>query len=207
MPMTGQSWLNSASSFLGMWDVMMAAMMLPSLLPILWRMRKAARDTGETRRDDLIALVACGYFVVWTMFGTVLYLLGIAFGAVAMQLPVLRRAAPILIAGLAMLVALHQLSPSKADHLACFRAASLARGSPARAGAAFLLGAQLGIQCVCDCGPVMALFLIFGVMDVRAMALVTVAITAERLALAESRPTIDARGSLASPHWSRTPMS
>lgn len=207
MPMPGQSWLHSASSFLSMWDVMMAAMMLPSLLPVLWRFRRAARDTGETRRNVLTALVACGYFVVWTTFGMVLCLLGIAFGAVELQLPGLRRAAPMAIGGLAIMVALHQLSTSKAHHLACSRAVSCARGSAARAGAALLLGVRLGAHCVCDCGPVMALLLLFGAMDLRTMALVTVAITVERIAPAESQPAIGARGWLASPHWSQTRMS
>ena len=207
MPMPGQSWLNSASSFLGMWDVMMAAMMLPSLLPVLWRFRRATRGTGETRRDLLTALVACGYFTVWTTFGMVLYLLGIAFGAVKVQLPGLRPAAPVAIGGLALMVALHQLSASKAHHLACFRVVACARGSTARAGAALLLGVRLGAHCVCDCGPLMALLLVFGAMDVQAMALVTVAITVERLAPAASQSAIGARGSLASPHGSRTRMS
>src|SRR5436853_348068 len=37
MPMPGQTWLPAAASFLGMWIVMMVAMMLPSLVPTLWR--------------------------------------------------------------------------------------------------------------------------------------------------------------------------
>ena len=37
LPMCGQSWAGAAASFLGMWVVMMAAMMLPSLAPTLWR--------------------------------------------------------------------------------------------------------------------------------------------------------------------------
>lgn len=207
MPMTGQSWLNSASSFFGMWDVMMAAMMLPSLLPVLWRLRKAVRATGETRRNELTALVACGYIVVWTTFGLLLYLIGIWFGALEMEFPALRRAAPILIGGLAIIVALHQLSTSKAHHLACFRAVSLAPGSRPRASAALLLGTRLGVHCVCDCGPVMGLLVVFGAMDLRAMALLTAAITVEHLAPAEAQSAIGARGPEASPHWTRTRMS
>src|SRR5512135_598940 len=41
MRMPGQTWPGAAASFLGMWIVMMAAMMLPSLLPVLWRYRRA----------------------------------------------------------------------------------------------------------------------------------------------------------------------
>jgi len=35
MRMPGQSWLGAAATFLGMWVVMMVAMMLPTLVPIL----------------------------------------------------------------------------------------------------------------------------------------------------------------------------
>ena len=36
MRMPGQSWPEAAASFIGMWVVMMVAMMLPSLAPMLW---------------------------------------------------------------------------------------------------------------------------------------------------------------------------
>src|SRR4051812_27625856 len=40
MRMPGQTWAGAAASFPGMWVVMMVAMMLPSLLPMLWRYRQ-----------------------------------------------------------------------------------------------------------------------------------------------------------------------
>ncbi|MEO7039887.1 MAG: DUF2182 domain-containing protein [Gemmatimonadaceae bacterium] len=172
--------------WIAMWGAMMAAMMLPSLLPMLWRFRNAVRCTGKVRREELAALVACGYFVVWTAYGMTLYLAGIAIGALEVQLPALRRAAPIAIGCLVILVGLHQLSAWKTHHLACCRAGLVTRGSTASASGALLHGVRLGIHCVCDCGPVMALLLVFGASDLRAMALVTAAITAERLAPAES---------------------
>ena len=42
MRMPGQTWPGLAVAFLGMWIVMMVAMMLPSLIPMLWRYRQAA---------------------------------------------------------------------------------------------------------------------------------------------------------------------
>ena len=39
MRMPGLTWPGTAASFLGMWVVMMVAMMLPSLAPMLWRYR------------------------------------------------------------------------------------------------------------------------------------------------------------------------
>src|SRR5262245_60422490 len=65
MPMPGQTWPVAAASFLGMWVVMMVAMMLPSLVPMLRRYRQAVGRTGETRLGRLTALVGVGYFFVW----------------------------------------------------------------------------------------------------------------------------------------------
>jgi predicted metal-binding membrane protein len=49
-----------------MWVVMMVAMMLPSLVPMLWRYRQAVGRTGDTPLGRLTALVGMGYFFVWT---------------------------------------------------------------------------------------------------------------------------------------------
>src|SRR6185369_8739038 len=58
--MPQQTWVGAAASFLGMWIVMMVAMMLPSLVPTLWRYRRAVRSTGETRLGLLTVLVGVG---------------------------------------------------------------------------------------------------------------------------------------------------
>ena len=79
MRMPGQTWPGAAASFLGMWAVMMTAMMLPSLVPVLWRYHQADSATGDLGR--LTALVGLGYFVVWTMIGTAAFPLGVALAA------------------------------------------------------------------------------------------------------------------------------
>lgn len=61
MRMPGQTWPGAAASFLGMWVVMMVAMMLPSLVPMLWRYRQAVDGTGETHLGRLTALVGVGW--------------------------------------------------------------------------------------------------------------------------------------------------
>jgi predicted metal-binding membrane protein len=72
MRMPGQTWPGAAAAFLGMWTVMMVAMMLPSLVPMR-RYRQAIGQavggTGETRLGPLTALVGTGYFFVWTVIG------------------------------------------------------------------------------------------------------------------------------------------
>jgi predicted metal-binding membrane protein len=87
MRMCGQTWPGVASSFLGMWVVMMVAMMLPSLLPMLWRYRQAVGRIGETRLASLTVLVGAGYFFVWAVFGMAAFALGTTLAALEMLLP------------------------------------------------------------------------------------------------------------------------
>ena len=104
MLMPQQTWPGAAVSFLGMWVVMMAAMMMPSLVPMLWRYRQAVDSTGETPLGWLTALVGVGYFFVWTVFGIAAFPLGVALAMVEMQQPVLARAVPVAV-GVVVLVA------------------------------------------------------------------------------------------------------
>src|SRR5256886_16489628 len=96
MRMPGQTWPGAAASFLGMWVVMMVAMMLPSLVPMLWRYRQAVGRTGDGNAGLgwLTTLVGAGYFFVWTAFGLAAFPLGVALAAIEMQLPSLARAVP-----------------------------------------------------------------------------------------------------------------
>jgi predicted metal-binding membrane protein len=76
-----------------------------------------------------------------------------------------------------------QLTAWKARHLACCRETP-GRGRTLRgdAGTAWRDGLRLGLRCsYCCLGP-MSILLVTGVMDVRVMAVVAAAITAERLA-------------------------
>src|ERR1700754_4905426 len=95
MRMPGQSWPEAAAIFLGMWVVMMVAMMLPSLVPMLWRYRQAVDLPGTSRLGLLTALVGLGYFFVWTIVGMVAFLLGVALTMIEMQHPALARAVPV----------------------------------------------------------------------------------------------------------------
>ena len=137
-PMPGQTWVGAAASFLGMWVVMMVAMMLPSLVSMLWRYRQAIGARGEARLDRLTALVGAGYFFVWTLFGIAAFPLGAALAAVEMQLPALARAVPIAMGWVVLIAGAFQFTAWKARHLACCRAAAgRGRALPAEAGAAW----------------------------------------------------------------------
>jgi predicted metal-binding membrane protein len=188
MRMSGQTWSGMVSSFLGMWVVMMMAMMLPSLMPMLWRYRQAVGREGETRLAGLTALVGAGYFVVWTVFGMASFALGIVLAAIEMQLTALARVVPIAVAAVVLLAGALQFTAWKAHHLACCREApGRGRTLPADVGTAWRLGLHLGLHCSYCCAGLTAVLLVIGVTDLRVMAAVTAAITVERLAPASAR--------------------
>ncbi|HEV7733682.1 MAG TPA: DUF2182 domain-containing protein [Candidatus Binatia bacterium] len=187
MRMPGQTWLGAAMTFLRMWIVMMVAMMLPSLVPMLWHFRQAVGGTGGTRLGWLTVLVGVGYFVVWTLIGVAAFPLGVALAAVEMQHPALARAVPIAVGVVVLLAGALQFTAWKARHLGCCRTPSIERSSRSDAGAAWRHGLRLGIHCSSCCAGLTAVLLVVGVMDVRAMVVVAAAITLERLAPAAER--------------------
>jgi predicted metal-binding membrane protein len=188
MPTPGQTWAGAAASFLGMWTVMMVAMMLPSLVPMLRRYRQAVAGAGEARRVLLIALVGLGYFAVWTAVGMVAYPLGAALTAIGMQWPPLAHLAPIAVAVVVLVAGALQFTAWKARHLACCRETpGRGRTLPADSATAWRQGLRLGLHCIRCCAGPMAILLVVGIMDLRAMVAVAAALTAERLAPAGER--------------------
>ncbi|HEY1385598.1 MAG TPA: DUF2182 domain-containing protein [Dongiaceae bacterium] len=188
MRMPGQTWAGAAASFLGMWMVMMIAMMLPSLVPVLWRYRQSVGAPGATQLDRLTALAATGYFLVWAAFGMAAFPLGIALAAVAMQQPGLARAVPIMVGLVVLIAGALQFTAWKAHHLACCREVpGCTRALPADSGMALRYGLRLGLHCSCCCVGLTAMLLAIGIMDLHAMAVVMAAITVERLAPAGER--------------------
>ena len=188
MPMCGQSWADAAVSFMAMWVVMMVGMMLPALAPTLWRYREAVGGTATSRLGLLTALVGTGYFLVWTLLGITAYPLGAALAAAEMQLPALARAVPAGVGVVVLLAGALQFTAWKARHLARCRGETWRDATlPADAGTALRHGLRLGFHCCCSCAGPTAILLVIGVMDLRVMAVVTAAITLERLAPAGRR--------------------
>jgi len=183
-----QTWTGAGAAFLGMWVVMTVAMMLPSLVPMLGRYRRAVGAHGATHLGRLTALVSLGYLVVWTGFGVAAFPLGVALAAIEMQQPALARAVPIAVGVVVLIAGAVQFTAWKARHLACCREApGCGRTLPADAGTAWRHGLRLGLHCGQCCAGPMAILLVVGIMDLGAMAAVAAAITAERLAPAGQR--------------------
>ena len=183
MRMPGQTWAGATAGFLAMWVMMMAAMMLPCALPMLWRYRQALPTADSRQLAQLTALAGVGYFLVWSGFGVIVFPVGAGLTALAMRLPALARAVPLAVGVVVVAAGALQFTAWKARHLACCQRAS-ARGHclAADAAAAWRYGLRLGLHCGCCCAGLTAILLVIGLMDLRAMAVVTTAITLERLA-------------------------
>ncbi|KRE17340.1 hypothetical protein ASE66_31110 [Bosea sp. Root483D1] len=183
-PLCGGSWPAAAGSFLGMWIAMTLAMMLPSLAPVLWRCREAALHSGETRAGLCAALAGLGYLGVWTALGLAVFVGGAALLEVAMRWPRLACFMPLLAAVIVIAAGAFQVSALKGDLLGCCQQIAQ-RGAGALA--AMRQGLRLGLACCASCAGLIALLLVGGVMDLPTMAVVTAAITTERLASAGER--------------------
>jgi predicted metal-binding membrane protein len=155
---------------------------------VLWRYREALGRFRKTRLRLLTALVGGGYFFVWTLFGIAALVLGIALTTMAMREPALARAMPIAVGLVVLIAGIYQLTAWKARELSSCRAdPGHWRALPAHPGTAWGYGLRLGFHCSRCCVGLMAILLVIGVMDLRAMAAVAAAITVERLAPAAER--------------------
>ena len=197
LPICGEGLVGVTASFLGMWAAMMVAMMLPALAPVLWRYRLAVGRTRGQAAERLAALVGAGYFLVWMAFGLAIFPIGAALAMVEMQEPLLARATPVAAGVIVVIAGLLQFTAWKVHHLACCREAP-GRGQalnvqalnvqavnvqalPTNAGTALRHGLRLGLHCAAGSAGLTAMLLVLGMMDLRVMAVVTAAITAERV--------------------------
>jgi predicted metal-binding membrane protein len=188
MRMPDQGWPATAARFLGMWCVMMPAMMLPSLVPMLRQYRVAVRSHGAGRLGRLTWMAGAAYFAVWMALGIAAYPLGLALAEWEMRWDPLARAAPLATGFIVLLAGGLQFTGWKARQLAgCRHSHHCGTGLSADFATAWHHGVRLGVRCMRCCAGMTAILLVIGVMDLRAMSAVTVGISLERLAPAGER--------------------
>lgn len=176
MRMPGQSWPGAASLFLGMWSLMMAAMMLPALTPMLLAYHPNPRPViGRL-------LAGGGYLAVWTAFGALAYVPGVLLAELAMDSGFFARCIPALTGIAVVSLGVFQITEWKLGQLARCRAVTSCATGTAGGRGAFGQGVHLGLCCLRCNANLMLVQLVAGVMDLRLMALLTFAISAERLA-------------------------
>jgi predicted metal-binding membrane protein len=167
----------SLGFFIGVWAVMMAAMMLPSAAPML------AVYAGLQRSRAAVALFAGGYLALWTAAGVVAYALAVSARRSSIDSFSWHRDGRYAAAAVLAAAALYQLTPWKERCLARCRAplgfvVTHWRDGPA---GAVRMGSLHGAWCLGCCWALMASLLALGVMSVTWMALVALLIAGEKL--------------------------
>ena len=161
--------------YISTWIVMMAAMMLPTIVPVA-----VAADAREPQRAVVGQLARSAafvgaYLVVWAAAGLAVYELISAGRSVAGEAFAWDRAGRWTALAVLAAAGAYQLTGRKRRALTRCRQASSRSGSPARAGL------TAGVNCLRSSWLMMAALFALGVMSLWWMALVALLIAAERL--------------------------
>jgi predicted metal-binding membrane protein len=166
------------------WVVMMAAMMFPSVAPMVLvfaSIQRRRRDRSETA--VAWGIFVTGYLLAWTAFGLAAYGLYVGVGALSIDALTWDRAGRWVAAGVISAAALYQLTPAKD---ACLRRCRgplqflTERWRDGRAGA-LRMGIEHGAWCVGCCWGLMATLFALGVMSLVWMVLVAALIAIEKM--------------------------
>jgi predicted metal-binding membrane protein len=156
--------------FIVAWQVMVAAMMLPSSIPMLRLFRATSRIQPEHPKA-MTAFVG-GYIVVWAIFGAVAFVGDFVLHHVVDRTPWLGARPWIISAGILAIAGAFQFSPlmeqclSECRHPASFIVQRYSRGT----AAAFRLGREHGRFCLGCCWALMLLMFAVGVANLWWMA-------------------------------------
>jgi predicted metal-binding membrane protein len=166
--------------FLLAWQLMVAAMMLPSSLPMLRLLRIAS--ARQDRRGAVLASFLGGYALVWTVFGALAFTGDLALHRLVHHIPWLQ-ARPWLLAGGVLAVAgAFQFSTLKDRCLDVCRhpAVYLQRHYRRGVGQAFRLGRGHGIFCLGCCWALMLLMFAAGMANLAWMAVLAALMAYEK---------------------------
>jgi predicted metal-binding membrane protein len=164
-----------------MWAVMMAAMMLPSALPMVATFGRLCARAGERGRAQ--AFVA-GYLLVWLLFSAGATALQWSWQAAGWIDPMGSSQSAPLTAGLLLLAGAYQFSPLKRACLAGCRTPLgflVGEWRPGVSGG-LKMGWRHGLLCLGCCWALMALLFIGGVMNLAWIAALSIAVAIEKTA-------------------------
>jgi predicted metal-binding membrane protein len=184
--MGGGTELGALGFYVGVWVVMMAAMMFPSVWPMIvayHAIGRRRRELGKTAPAAGSAVFLGGYLIAWTAFGLAAY--GVIQAGRALEIDALSwdRGGPYLAGGVILAAALYQLTPAKD---VCLRKCR----TPMHfffgiwqdgLGGALRMGVEHGAWCVGCCWALMAALFALGVMSLGWMAFVGALIAVEKL--------------------------
>ena len=175
-PWTG---LGTLGWFLGVWLVMMAAMMLPSVAPTVALYSHMTRDRSRL----LPAIFAGGYLVTWAAAGALAFAIARGGGLVAGDVLAWDRAGQWVAGATLVGAALYELTPLKDVCLGKCRSplGFLLGGWRDGRGGALRMGVGHGAWCVGCCWALMLSLFALGVMSIAWMAFVAGLIVTEKM--------------------------
>jgi predicted metal-binding membrane protein len=171
--------------FIGVWLTMMAAMMFPSIAPMVVAHARIGGnlERGLAEAAGASALFVAGYLLSWGAIGALGYM--IVEGVRSLDLGFLAwdDAGPYVAGGVIAGAALYQLTPAKDVCLRHCRDPELFLSSRWRSGrlGALRMGVDHGGYCIGCCWALMAALFALGVMSVGWMAFVAALIATEKL--------------------------
>jgi predicted metal-binding membrane protein len=172
--------------YLATWVVMMAAMMFPSIAPMVLtygRIQRGKRERGLPVTIGATCVFVAGYLVTWTATGLGFYSVVAAARAVDLGGIAWDQTGRYLAGGVIVAAGLYQFTPLKQ---ACLRKCRdpfmflLTSWRSGRAGA-LRMGIEHGFWCVGCCWALMAALFALGVMSVGWMAFIAALIAIEKL--------------------------
>lgn len=172
--------------FVATWVVMLAAMMFPSVAPMVVaydRILRHRRTTGRYAPAGATAVFVAGYLISWTAFGLVAYSLYMSVASLAPGLFGSDQGGRYLAVGVILLASVYQLTPAKNVSLMKCRTPMdfvLHRMRPGYRGA-LVMGMEHGAWCVACCWALMVALFALGVMSVGWMALIGAFIAGEKM--------------------------
>jgi predicted metal-binding membrane protein len=178
--------LGTFGFYITAWIVMMAAMMFPSIWPmvtIYHRIQRGKREQGSDAPADATAVFVAGYLVTWAAAGIVAYAGFEAARSLSIDAFSWHRGGPYLAGGVIVLAAVYQLTPLKDVCLRKCRSPLmfvLTSWEPGRLGA-LRMGIKHGGWCVGCCWALMAALFALGVMSVGWMVFIAALIAIEKL--------------------------
>jgi predicted metal-binding membrane protein len=168
------------------WVVMMAAMMFPSIAPMVVmyaRIEEGKREKDKPTEAGTIALFVGGYLLTWTAAGLIGYAIIEAGRELDIGFLAWDSGGPYVAGGVIVAAAIYQLTPLKD---ACLRRCRspmmflLTAWRPGRVGA-LRMGLEHGGWCVGCCWGLMAALFALGVMSIGWMVLIAALIATEKL--------------------------
>jgi len=165
-----------------MWASMMAAMMLPSAIPMIFAFSHVARRRYQAPQKYSFLFIY-GYLLVWLVFSIGMTLLQWQLHGLQVISPMMETESELLSAVIFLAAGIYQLTPLKSRFLRYCRSPAGFLLNEWREGAkgAFQMGLKHGSTCVGCCWAQMLIMFAIGVMNLFGMAFMTLLILGEKI--------------------------